>query len=151
MFCSRKGNNNINKLHERALRIVYEDNISNFEELLEKDNSVSIHHQNIQTAAIEMYKYHFNLSESSFYDIFQNARSSYNLRSQSDLEIPSVNSETYGKNSLKYFGSIIWNSVPARLRNIGNLIKFKKEIRKWKFDKCPCRLCKNFVGNVGFV
>ena len=47
MFCSRKANNKINKLHERALRIVYENNISTFEKLLEKDNSFSIHHQNI--------------------------------------------------------------------------------------------------------
>ena len=44
MFCSRKANNKINKLHEKALRIVYQDDISNFEELLEKGNSFSIHH-----------------------------------------------------------------------------------------------------------
>ena len=44
MFCSRKANNKINELHERALRIVYQDGISNFEELLKKDNSFSIHH-----------------------------------------------------------------------------------------------------------
>ena len=150
MFCSRKANNKINKLHERALRIVYEDNISTFEELLEKDNSFSIHHQNVQTAAIEMYKYHYNVSESSFY-VFQSTRNSYNLRSQSDLEIPSVNTENFGKNSLKYFGPIIWNSVPARLTNIQNLSEFKKEIRKWRFNDCPCRLYKNFIENVVFI
>ena len=47
MFCSRKANNKTNKLHERALRIVYQDDISNFEGLLEKDNPFSIHHQDI--------------------------------------------------------------------------------------------------------
>ena len=54
MFRSRKANNKINKLHERALRIAYQDDISNFEELSKKDNSFSIHHQNIQTLAIDM-------------------------------------------------------------------------------------------------
>ena len=78
-------------------------------------------------------------------------RNSYNLRSQSHLEIPSVNTENSGKNSLKYFGPIIWNSVPARLRNIENLSEFKREIRKSRFDDCQCRLCKNFIGNVGFI
>ena len=155
MFCSREANNKINKLHERALRIVYEDNISTFEELLEKENSFSIHHQNIQTAAIEMYKYHYNVSESSFYDVFRSTRNSYNLRSQSDLEIPSVSTENFGKNSLKYFGPIIWNLVPARLRDIENLSEFKKEIRKWKFDDCLCRLCAKFYGKcwfyIGFI
>ena len=37
MFCSRGVNNKINHLHERALTIIYRDNISTFEELLEKD------------------------------------------------------------------------------------------------------------------
>ena len=96
MFCSRKANNKINKLHERALRIVYQDDISNFEQLLEKDNSFSIHHQNIQTLAIEMYKVHYGLSENSFYDIFENLRSSYNLRSQCDFDIHSVSTDNYG-------------------------------------------------------
>ena len=40
--------NKINKLHERGLRIIYNDKKSNFEELLGKDNSVSIHHRNLR-------------------------------------------------------------------------------------------------------
>ena len=76
MISSRKANNKINKLHERILRIVYQDDISNFEELLKKYNFFSIHHQNIQTLATEMYKAHYGLSENSFYDIFENLRSS---------------------------------------------------------------------------
>ena len=34
MFYSRKTNNRINKLHERALRLVYDDYESTFEDLL---------------------------------------------------------------------------------------------------------------------
>ena len=56
MFHNRSLNNKINRLHERCLRIIYNDKHSNFEELLVKDNSVSIHHNNIHTLAIEMYK-----------------------------------------------------------------------------------------------
>ena len=113
MFCSKKANNKINKLHERALRIIYQDEISNFEKLLEKDNSFSILHRNIQTLAIEIYKVHYGLSENSFYDTSEDSRSSYNLRSQSDLDIPSISTGSYGKNSLKYFGPITWNSITA--------------------------------------
>ena len=50
MFRSRSLNNKINSLHERALRITYGDY------LLKKDNSVSIHHTNIQALATEMLK-----------------------------------------------------------------------------------------------
>ena len=56
MFHSREINNKINNLHERALRITYKDTESSFEELLVKDNSVSMHHRNIQRLATELYK-----------------------------------------------------------------------------------------------
>ena len=52
MFHSRKLNNRINSIHERALRIVYRDNESTFDELLFKDESFTIHERNIQTLAI---------------------------------------------------------------------------------------------------
>ena len=47
MFCQRSSNTGINHLRERALGIVYNNNESIFEDLLKKDNSVSIHHKNI--------------------------------------------------------------------------------------------------------
>ena len=50
-------NNKINRLHERSLRIVHSDKISNYSELLEKDSSVSIHTRNLQTLALEMFKF----------------------------------------------------------------------------------------------
>ena len=56
MFCWRKMNKKINHIHERAIRLVYDDYITSFQDLLIKDNSVSIHHRNIQKVAIEMFK-----------------------------------------------------------------------------------------------
>ena len=56
MFHSRTLNNRINRLHERALRIVYKDNHSSFKQLLNMDGSVTIHERNIRTLAIEIYK-----------------------------------------------------------------------------------------------
>ena len=53
MFHSRSLNNKINRIHERALRITYNDKSSSFQNLLEKDNSVTIHHRNIKILATE--------------------------------------------------------------------------------------------------
>ena len=47
MFHSKKLNSRINKLHERALRIVYQDYVSSFTELLEIDKSTTIHNRNV--------------------------------------------------------------------------------------------------------
>ena len=56
MYYNRSLNHKINRLHERCLRIIYSDKKSSFDELLDKDESVSIHHQNIQKLGIEMLK-----------------------------------------------------------------------------------------------
>ena len=58
----RSVNNKINCLHERCLRIVYSDSVSSFEDLLDKDRSVSVHVKNIKTLAIEMFKVSNKLS-----------------------------------------------------------------------------------------
>ena len=55
MFHSRKLNSRVNKLHERALRIGYQDYASSFIELLEKDNSTTIHNRNFQSQATELF------------------------------------------------------------------------------------------------
>ena len=56
MLCSCNSNKKINRLHERALRLVYDDYSSSFETLIEIDSSFIIHHQNIQNMLIEIYK-----------------------------------------------------------------------------------------------
>ena len=53
MFHSRGINNKINRIHKRALRITYNNKLS-FQDLLDKDNSVTIHHRN-RTLAIKTY------------------------------------------------------------------------------------------------
>ena len=53
MFHSRTLNNKITRLHERCLRKIYDDNTSSFTDLLEIDNSVSVHHRNIQVLPAE--------------------------------------------------------------------------------------------------
>ena len=70
MFHSRTLNNTINAIHERALRIAYCDKHSTFQQLLEKDNSVSIHHRSLQVFATEMFKVNINSFPDLMNDIF---------------------------------------------------------------------------------
>ena len=50
-----------------------------------------------------------------------------------------------------FLGPKIWNVLPNRLKNANSIEAFKMQIKKWKPEKCPCRLCKVYVQNVGFV
>ena len=54
IFHSRGLNNEINRIHERVLRITFNDKPSTFQELLDIDNSVTIHHINIRALATEI-------------------------------------------------------------------------------------------------
>ena len=54
--------NKINNIHERALRIVYQDKKSNFKTPLKCDKSTSIHIKNLQNLAAELFKVKNGLS-----------------------------------------------------------------------------------------
>ena len=73
-------NNKIDRLHEKYLRIVYSDKTSSFEELLEKDGSVTIHTRNLQVLATEMFKVYWNLAPNIAPEIFHARQNNYNLR-----------------------------------------------------------------------
>ena len=56
IFHSRRVNNRINLIQEKAVRIIYKDNNSSFEELLRKENSLTIYQRNLKLLVTEMFK-----------------------------------------------------------------------------------------------
>ena len=59
MFHSRALNNKndkINSIHDRAIRITSNESKSPFEELLNQDKYVSIHHRKLHVLVIKMYQ-----------------------------------------------------------------------------------------------
>ena len=65
MYHSRTNNRKINRLHERWLRIIYNDKQPSFSKLLEKYSSVSVHMINIRSLAIEIFRASRNISPPS--------------------------------------------------------------------------------------
>ena len=143
-------NKEVNRLHERALRLVYDDYSSSFETLLERDSSFTIHHQNIQSMLIEIYKSLNKASAENFFDPlfeFKFTQSQFPL----ELKIPFCNLVYHGKNSIRYFGPQIWNSVPFEIRNTGTVEDSSRKIKCWKPEECPCRLCMHYEQEVDFA
>ena len=82
MFHNRALNNRINKIHERALRLVYQNKNLSFSELLELDNAVTIHQRNLQVLVTEIFKVKNNLSPEIMKQVFDFQEPYYNLRSE---------------------------------------------------------------------
>ena len=112
MCHSRTVNNKINKLHERCLRIVYNNKMSSLKELLETDKSVPTHIKILQVLATEMSKVYRNISPTIVRQLFQPRNNDYNLLQLSQFELPNVRSVFCGLESISFLGPKIWNIVP---------------------------------------
>ena len=151
MFHSRTLNNKINKLHERALRLVYKDYDSTFQQLLDKDKSFSIHHRNLQILATEMFKINHNMSPSIMNTTFPPCEKDYNFRNQPSFKTENIKTVFYGSETLLFRGPKIWALVPNEIKASNSLNEFKIKIKSWKPDGCNCRICKIYIPNLGFI
>jgi len=151
MFHSRKLNNKINHLHERSLRIIFQDFHSTFEELLKKDQSVTIHQRNLQYLMIEFYKIINGLSPKLMSENFQISEKQYDLRKTLPLKEQKIRTVKYGSETVSFIGNRLWRDLPNNIKQCSSLSNFKKNIKTWVPKNCPCRLCKTFVKNLGFL
>ena len=146
-MCHSRGlNHKINKLHERALRVVYKNKNLTFEQLLEKDKSFTIHERNIQKLATEMYKVKNNLCPKPFQELFNPS-----TRGKGDWVLPKVTNVNTGLETIRYRGPKTWELVPEEIKMAKTLSMFKDKIKNWKPSGCICRLCKLYVKDVGYV
>ena len=151
MFHNRTLNNKINRLHERALRTVYKNENLTFQELLDKDDSVTIHHRNLQRLATEMYKIKNHISPLPVQELFTEMVHQHDLRHKRSWETYNVRTVKYGTETIRYMGPKTWNLVPTEIKESNSLLEFKQSIKRWKPNKCTCRLCKTYIYNLGFL
>ena len=100
MLHSRKLNNHINNIHESALRIVFRDYESTFQQLLKHNKSVSIHQGNLQLLAIEIFKTKNGLNPVIMEDIFKFKNLTYNFCNAETLNRSNVHSVKYGTETI---------------------------------------------------
>ena len=99
-----------------------------------------------------MYKVHRGISPEILNDLFPLGQADqYNLRNRSQFIIPNMKTVNHGFESLRYLGPKIWETIPSPLKEIDSLKNFKNSIKKWKPQSCPCRLCKIYIQNIGYI
>ena len=151
MFHGRSINSRINRLQERALRVVYGNYELTFEELLVIDGSFTFHERNLQKLAIELFKHKSGLLPDIAKDFFVSNEPSRITRSRNIFKKFKSRTVCYGDQSLRNFGPFVWEIIPNELKVIENFSEFETKIKSWKPIGCPCRLCKTYIDGVGFL
>ena len=116
MFHSRDLNQKINKLHERALRVVYNNNSLTFQQLLVEDGSFTIHERNLQKLVLEMYNIKNNLSPPPLKELFIPA-----TRGKHDWAEPRVRTVNRGLETMRYRGPETWKLLSESIRKAKTL------------------------------
>ena len=93
MFSTRKVNHKINRLHERGLRVLLNDE-----------------------ASIEFYKYLYGLSAPIMKEVFTKRILKYNLRNCRETLLPNPKTKKYGTNTVAYKASQLWSTLPTKYK-----------------------------------
>ena len=84
-------------------------------------------------------------------DVFQSGKNStYGLRSGNHLQRTNIQTLHFGSESMKTLGAKVWDLIPAEIKTSKSLTIFKKNIKNWTPKGCLCRLCRIYIGQVGF-
>ena len=139
MFQKWDLNKKTNRLHERCLRVTYNNKNYNFEKLLENDSSVTTHYRHNQTLAIEIYKVVRGISPEIMNEIFQSKGESHvDLRYTETVARMSYCKNAVFKNLAKFTGNG-WCLRPATL------------LKKWLWHRCFPVNFANFLRTYFFI
>ena len=145
-------NNRINTLHEKALTLVdtNKPNIT-FHVPLKEDKSVKIHQKNLQVFTAEIYKVKNDLGPEIMADLFHFVGKPYNVRNNSVIQRQANCTVYFGTESIYSLAPKLWELIPSEIKSAKLPNIFKEKTKPWTTDKCPCRVCKTYVGNIGFI
>ena len=127
----------LSNVHERALRIVHDDHISSYSELLKTNNERTIHQQNINVLMKEIYKFENDLSPPLIDDMFQVRKINYDLRHFQKIANTKKTSVKMGLDIISYRAPQLWKLVPRDIKDALSLSTFKKKIKSWYCDSFP--------------
>ena len=133
----------LERLQERALRFVYNDKVSSYEELLTKGDFLSLSMYRIYFLAIEVFKCFKGLNPEYLNELFEKKHISYNLRNSDLIVQQKFDTKTHGYKSFSYFGAKVWNTLPQDLKNSESISSFKIALKLW-CKGSTARLLNNF-------
>ena len=84
----------------------------------------------------------------TFFDFRENR---YSIRKFQEMRQQTVRTVRYGLEIALYRAPQLWSLVPTDLKSAPNVIQFKSKIKHWECTECPCKLCRTYLRNIGYV
>ena len=127
MCHSKKTDNQINKLHECASGLVYNDKSCFFRGLPERDTSAAIHEKNILVLLTEIFKVKSGVALEIMTETFKFKDHSYDLRENNCIVRRIINSCKYGSETVSNLGAKLWDILPENIKklNFFRILKIK--------------------------
>ena len=128
------------QVQEQALRAVYCDTRSSYNEFLRKAKLATLGCRRLQDIAIIMYKAKYNICPP-----YKTFLSSINLAMGSEILGTFLFLDTTQQltgDSLRYVGPVIWSKLSKDVKNAESIYSFKKKIRKVDLKKVITEGCK---------
>ena len=133
-FCSARICDKLESLNKRALRIVLNDKVSSYQQLLHNSEGTTLYNQRVQKMLITIYKCLNNDSSPKYLkDMLTLRQSKYSLRGTNIISPCKPVTTTYGLNSFRYFASKTWNSLSNNVRSEHTLTGFRRLLKAISF------------------
>ena len=132
-FCGVQNNNKIEKIQERALRILYQDYTSPYSVLVQNAGTTTIFISRLKYLLIEVFKCLNRTNSACLNDMFSIKQSPYSLRDPLKLVQPKRNTVRHGLRSFTYAGAKLWNELPIEMKDLRtiDLSEFKTCLKNW--------------------
>ena len=118
MFCGNKNTSMLEKLQERAHRLVFcfDQNLS-YDDLLKRGDFLSLKAYRIKCLAVEVFKCVHGFNPTYLDGLFTEPLANYNFTDRRRLKQSKLHTYTYGFRSFRYSGSKLWKSLPRAIKN----------------------------------
>ena len=136
-FCGKVNHSKLEKIQERALKIIYKDYESSYEELISKSNSTTLLMSRIRLLLCEVFKCIRKINPPSLNELFEIKEVKYLFRDYLRLYQPKKEKSTYGLRSFAYLGSKLWNDVSPDIDDNCDLPMFKAYVNDLNISLDP--------------
>ena len=138
-FCSCKSSSKIEQIQKHCLKLLLDDNVSDYKDLLHKSHRSTMVVKRLRVLAIEIFKTLNSLNPSYMKDIF--SPKNVSKIHPNNIAVKSHQTAKYGDKSLTCLGPKIWNSLPEYIKAENCYKKFKEFIDTWMGPICNCYIC----------